>query len=280
MREIAAGAVTLTVARLFKEANYELGDDVVKALEKARKEETSPRGKEVIGKILENAHIAAAEQVALCQDCGAAVVFIEIGQEVHVGGDLNEAVNEGIRRAYTEGYLRKSMAARPFTERKNTGDNTPAIIHTEVVPGDRLKITVMPKGAGAENMTRLGMLLPADGREGVIELVAETVEAAGSKACPPLVVGVGIGGTAEKALLLAKQALRRPTGQPSPDAENAALEREILERVNGLGIGPMGYGGKVTALAVHVESFPTHIGSLPVAVNLNCHCARHKEAVL
>ena len=184
MREIAAGAVTLTVARLFKEANYELGGDVIKALEKASKEETSPRGREVIGRILENAGIAAAEQVALCQDCGAAVVFIEIGQDVHVSGDLNEAVNEGVRQAYTGGYLRKSMAARPFTERQNTGDNTPAVIHTEVVPGDKLKITVMPKGAGAENMTRLGMLLPADGREGIVQLVADTVEAAGSKACP------------------------------------------------------------------------------------------------
>ena len=185
-----------------------------------------------------------------------------------------------MRQAYDQGYLRKSIVTHPFSGRTNTGDNTPAVIHTDIVPGDKLKITVLPKGGGAENMTKLGMLLPSAGRQGVVDFVVSTVEEAWSKPCPPLIIGVGIGGTAEKALLLAKKSLLRPAGRPSPDAESAALEKEILEKVNGLGIGPMGYGGNVTALAVHVESFPAHIGSLPVAVNLQCHCARHKEVIL
>ncbi len=281
MRDIEANAVTEAVSRLFQEANFELGEDVLAALKQARQEEVSPPGREVLERILENADIAARERIPLCQDCGVAVVFLELGQEVHItGGDLYKAVDEGVRRAYDKGYLRKSAVRQPFSARKNTGDNTPAIIYTEVVPGDRLKITAMPKGGGAENMTRLAMLLPARGRQGIIDFVVRTVEEAWSNPCPPVIIGVGIGGTAEKAMMLAKQALARKIGELSPDTENAELERDILSQVNNLGIGPMGYGGRITALAVHVESFPAHIASLPVAVNFQCHSARHKEAVL
>lgn len=281
MRTIKAGAVTGAVANLFKQANYELGEDVLAALKKARLEEESPPGREVIDTILNNADIAARERIPLCQDCGVAAVFLELGQDVHItGGDLYTAVNEGARQAYDEGYLRKSMVARPFSDRTNTGDNTPAVIHTDIVPGDKLKIAVLPKGGGAENMAKLAMLLPSAGRRGVVEFVVNAVDEAWSKPCPPIIIGVGIGGTAEKAVLLSKHALLRRVGEPSPDAETADLEREILEKVNNLGIGPMGYGGRITALAVHAESFPTHITSLPVAVNLQCHSARHREIVL
>jgi len=281
MREIKAGVVTEAVSNLFKQANYELGEDILNALKKARMEEESPLGQEVIDTILKNADIASSERIPLCQDCGTAVVFLEMGQDVHItGGDLYTAVNEGVRRAYEEGYLRKSIVTKPFSERTNTGDNTPAVIHTDIVPGDKLKITVLPKGGGAENMARLGMLLPSEGRRGVVEFVVSAVDEAWSKPCPPVIVGVGIGGTAEKAVVMAKHALLRKVGEPSPDGEVAVLEREILEKVNNLGIGPMGYGGRITALAVHAESFPTHITSLPVAVNLQCHSARHREIVL
>ncbi len=281
MRTIKAGAVTEAVSSLFKQANYELGEDVMEALRKARQDEESPQGREVIDTILKNARIAAEEKIPLCQDCGTAVVFLEIGQDAHiVGGDLYAAVDEGVRRAYQEGYLRKSMVSRPFSARTNTGDNTPAVIHTDIVPGNKLKISVLPKGGGAENMTRLGMLLPASGRKGVVDFVVNTVSEAWSNPCPPVIIGVGIGGTADKAVLMAKHALLRRVGEPSPDEENADLEKEILEKVNKLGIGPMGYGGRITALAVHVESFPAHITALPVAVNLQCHSARHREIVL
>jgi fumarate hydratase subunit alpha len=281
MRTIEAGAITEAISRLFKQASYELGEDVLAALKKAKKDEESPLGREVIDTILKNARIAAEEKIPLCQDCGSAVVFLELGQDVHiVGGELYAAVNEGVRRAYQEGYLRKSVVSRPFSERENTGDNTPAVIHTDIVSGDKLKIAVMPKGGGAENMTRLGMLLPASGRRGVVDFVVNAVSEAWSNPCPPVIVGVGIGGTAEKAMVLAKRALLRRVGEPSPDKENADLEKEILQKVNNLGIGPMGYGGRITALAVHVESFPAHITALPVAVNLQCHSARHREIVL
>lgn len=281
MRNIKADIITEAVSKLFKQANYELGEDVLTALRKARQDEESPLGREVIDRILENAGIAASEKVALCQDCGVALVFLELGQSACiVGGDLYEAINEGVRRAYREGYLRKSMVSQPLSARRNTGDNTPAIIHTDIVPGDKLRITVMPKGAGAENMTRLGMLLPTAGRKGVVDFVVSAVDEAWSNPCPPVIIGVGIGGTAEKTLMLAKQALLREVGKPHPDAEIADLEREIQQKVNNLGIGPMGYGGRITTLAVHVEGFPAHIGSLPVAVSFQCHSARHKEAVL
>jgi len=281
MRLIMAADITEAVSDLFKQANCELGEDVLAALDKARREEESPLGRAAIDTILENARIAATEKIPLCQDCGAAVVFLEIGQDVLVvKGGLYAAVNEGVRRAYNEGYLRRSMVYHPFSHRTNTGDNTPAVIHTDIVPGNKLKISVLPKGGGAENMAKLAMLLPASGRKGVADFVVKAVAEAWSNPCPPVIVGVGIGGTAEKAMTMAKHALLRKVGEPSPDAENADLEQEILDKVNNLGIGPMGYGGRITALAVHVESFPAHITALPVAVNLQCHSARHRETVI
>jgi fumarate hydratase subunit alpha len=280
MREIEASAVTEAVAELCRLANYELGDDVLKALEKACKSEESSLGREVLNLLIQNAAIAANGERPLCQDCGSAVVFLEVGQEVHIKGGLTDAITEGVRRGYGQNYLRKSMVTRPFSARNNTGDNTPPVIHTEIVPGDRLKMGLMSKGSGAENMSRLVMLKPAAGTDGIIEEVTAAVSAAGGSPCPPLIIGLGIGGTAEKAMFTAKKALLRPLGQPNPDAEVAALEKRVLDRVNGLGVGPLGFGGSVTALAVHAESLPTHIASLPVAINLQCHSARHKEAVL
>jgi fumarate hydratase subunit alpha len=281
MRTIDCNSVTETVSDLFRKACLDLPADVISALQRAREKEESPSARDVLDSIIENSRIAVRDRIPLCQDTGFAVVFLEIGQEVcFTGGDLYQAVNEGVRRAYDEGFLRKSLVDRPFSTRENTGDNTPAIIHADIVPGDRLKITVMPKGGGAENMTRLAMLKPADGRRGVIDFVVDTVDEAGGNPCPPLIVGVGIGGTAEHAMLLAKRSLLRTVGEPGPDAETTELEVELLKRINDLGIGPMGFGGSTTALAVHVETFPAHIASLPVAVNLQCHSARHKEAVL
>ncbi len=281
MREIKAGEVTETVSRLFQEACYQLPEDVLLALQKAREKEVSAAAQTVLDRLLENAAIAAEGQIPLCQDTGCAVVFLELGQEVHIsGGDLYAAVNEGVRQGYDKGYLRKSIVSHPFSSRINTRDNTPAMIHTELVPGDSLKITVLPKGAGSENMSRLTVLVPAQGRQGIIDYVVSCVDEAGGNPCPPLIVGVGIGGTVDKTMLMAKRALLRGVGQPNPDAEIAELESEILARVNKLGIGAMGYGGTVTALAVHVEAFPCHIASLPVAVNLQCHSARCKEAIL
>ena len=243
--------------------------------------EESQVAKEVLEQILKNADIAARERIPLCQDCGTAVVFLEIGQDVHItGGDLKAAVDEGVRQAYSEGYLRKSMVSRPFSARINTKDNTPAIMHVDIVPGNSIKITAIPKGTGAENMSRLAMLTPAAGRQGIIDTVVKTVDDASSNPCPPVIVGVGIGGTAEKTMLLAKKALLRKVGEHNQDPEVAELEKEILKEINKLGIGPMGYGGRNTALAVNVEVFPVHMGSLPVAVNLNCHSSRHKEAVI
>ena len=281
MREIKASEITKAVARLFQEANFALGDDVLSALKKAEKTEQSPLGREVLSQLLENARIAKEERLPLCQDCGTAVVFLEIGQEIHItGGDLYAAVEKGVRRGYAQGYLRKSIVSQPFSSRINTKDNTPAVIHAEIVRGDRLKIAVMPKGGGAENMSKLAMLKPSDGRQGIIDLVVRTVDEAGGNSCPPLIIGLGIGGTAEKAMLLAKKTLLRKVAEPNSDPEIAQLEREVITRVNALGIGPMGFGGSTTALAVHAEVMPTHIASLPVAVNLQCHSARHKEATL
>ena len=281
MREISADTITQSVSRLCQEANFLLGEDVLDALRQAREAEESPLGREVLNQLLENADIAAREHFPLCQDCGTTVVFLEVGQDVHViGAGLYAAVDEGVRQGYAQGYLRKSIVRQPFSARVNTQDNTPSVIHTEIVPGDRLKIIVLPKGGGSENMTRLAMLKPAEGRDGVIQSVVRAVAEAGSNPCPPVIVGVGIGGTADKAMVLAKKALLRKVGEPNPEPEFAELERDILSRVNALGIGPAGFGGKTTALAVHVEVFPTHIASLPVAVNLQCHSARHKEALL
>ena len=281
MREIEASAITKAVAQLCQRANFVLGEDVLAALKQAHQTEESPLGREVLSQLIENAQIAEREHLPLCQDCGTAVVFLEIGQEVHIiGGDLSNAVEEGVRQGYAQGYLRKSIVSQPFSARINTRDNTPPVIHTEIVPDDKVKIVVMPKGGGAENMSRLAMLKPADGRQGIIDLVVRTVAEAGANPCPPLVAGVGIGATAEKAMLLAKKALLRPVAKPNPDPEIAELERELLGRINDLGIGPMGFGGRATALAVHAEVVPTHIASLPVAINLQCHSARHREAVL
>jgi len=281
MREIDAQEVTKTVSQLFQEACHYLPEDVLTSLKQAREAEESAVGRDVLDRILDNAEVSVNEKIPLCQDTGTAVVFLELGQDAHIaGGDLYTAINEGVRQGYTEGYLRKSIVRQPYSSRVNTKDNTPAVIHTDIVPGDRLKITVMPKGGGAENMARLAMLSPARGRQGVIDFVVNAVDEAGSNPCPPVIVGVGIGGTAEKAVLVAKKALLRKVGEPNPDAEVAELEKEILHRVNNLGIGPMGYGGRNTALAVHAEVFPTHIASLPVAVNLQCYSARHKEAIL
>jgi fumarate hydratase subunit alpha len=281
VREIKAKEITGTVSRLFQEACHYLPQDVIDAIKRAREAEESPVGREVLGRIMENIEISAEGEVPLCQDTGSAIVFLELGQEVHItGGDLYSAINEGVRQGYADGYLRKSMVAQPFSARANTKDNTPAIIYTDIVPGDKLRIIAKPKGGGAENMSRLAMLKPAQGRQGIIDFVVNTVDEAGSNPCPPVIVGVGIGGTVEKCVMLAKRALLREVGKSNPDGEFAELEREILRRVNNLGIGPMGYGGRTTALAVHVEVFPAHIASMPVAVNMQCWCARHKEATL
>jgi fumarate hydratase subunit alpha len=281
VREVKGEVVTEAVAHLFRQANYELTDDVITALRKARQQEESPAGREALDRILENAVIAVEDGVPLCQDCGVALVFLEIGQDVHItDGDVYQAVNEGVRRAYVDGYLRKSMVDKPFSDRINTHDNAPAVVHVELKPGDKLRVIALPKGAGSENMTRLGMLTPSAGRQGIIDFVVKSMEEAWANPCPPVIIGVGIGGTVEKTLLLAKQALLRNVGEPSPDDETAALEKDILEKVNGLGIGPLGYGGRTTALAVHVETFPAHIGSMPVAVCFQCHSARHREITL
>jgi len=281
MREIKTKDITETVARLSQEANFYLGEDVIAALKKGREQEESPAGRQILDQILENAGIAAKGQMPLCQDCGLAVVFVEMGQDAHItGGDLVQAINEGVRKGYAEGYLRKSAVKQPFSARVNTKDNTPAIIHTEIVSGDKLKITIAPKGGGSENMSRFTVLKPAQGRQGVVDFVVNAVDEAGSNPCPPTIVGVGIGGTAEKAMIMAKRALLREVGKPSTDPEVAELEKELLQRINSTGVGPGGVGGRTTSLAVHVETFPAHIASLPVAVNIQCHSARHKEAVL
>jgi len=281
LREIKAIDITETVAQLCRRANIELDEDVLVALKQAQQNEASPLGREVLGRILENARIAERENLPLCQDCGTAVVFLEMGQDACViGDDLSTAVTEGVRQGHTQGYLRKSMVSQPFSARKNTGDNTPPVIHTEIVPGNRIKVSYLPKGSGSENMSRLAMLKPADGREGIVDFVVSTVDEAGANSCPPLVVGLGIGATAEDAMLLAKKALLRQVDKPSPDSEVAELEGELLSRINNLGIGPLGLGGSNTALAVSAEVRPTHIACLPVAINLQCHSARRKEAVI
>lgn len=281
MREIQAHQITQVVARLCQEANFDLPPDVLAALEQAREAEASPEARDALDQLLENARIAREESMPLCQDCGYTIVFLELGQECHiVGGDLYAAVQEGVRQGYGEGFLRKSIVNPPIYQRANTGDNTPAAIHTEVVPGDRLRIAVIPKGGGSENMSALAMLTPAQGVKGVVDFVAATVDRAGSNPCPPVILGVGIGGTADYAMFLAKKALLRKVGEAHPEPQIAGLEKEILARVNGLGIGSQGYGGLITALAVHIETYPAHIASLPVAVSVQCHSARHREEIL
>ncbi|MBM7854129.1 fumarate hydratase subunit alpha [Desulfohalotomaculum tongense] len=257
-----------------------MGDDVLEALAKSLEQEVSSGGREILKLLMENARISREENIPMCQDTGFTVVFLELGQDVHLeGGDINEAINEGVRKGYRQGYLRKSIVGHPL-KRVNTGDNTPCVIHTRVVPGENLKITVAPKGGGSENMSALKMLKPADGVEGVKKFVIDTVKAAGPNPCPPLVIGVGIGGTMEKAALMAKEALLREVGTKNPQQDLAELELQLLNEINKLGIGPQGLGGRVTALAVHIKTFAAHIASLPVAVNINCHAARHKSIIL
>ena len=281
MKEISIELIQDEVASLCMAVNHSLSSDVLDSLLRARKEESSPLGLEVLGQIIENARLGSQEGVALCQDCGTAVVFLEIGQDVHiVGGSLVDAINEGVRRGYRQGYLRTSIVEEPTHDRLNTGDNTPAVIHTEVIPGEYLKISLMAKGGGSENMSRMRILSPMEGPEGLMDFVVETVDLAGGKACPPIVVGVGAGGNFEYAPYLAKKSLLREIGRPNPNPRIAAMEVELLDRINRLGIGPMGFGGEVTALAVHVETHPTHIASLPVAVNIQCHSARHQSVTI
>ena len=279
MREIHVDEIRDNVAQICIDAAYNLSEDVLTAFDRAIETETSPEAREIIELLKENARIAKDEHIPICQDTGIAIFFVEIGQDLRIkNGFIVDAINEGVRKGYKEGYLRKSVVD-PIT-RKNTGDNTPAIVYTELVPGDKLKISFMPKGAGSENMSVIRMLRPTDGVEGIRNFVLECVQKAGANPCPPVVIGVGIGGSFEKAALLAKKALLRPVGSPNPKLELASLEETLLKTVNKTGIGPEGFGGKVTAMAVHVESFPCHIASLPVAVNINCHAARHKTIIL
>lgn len=281
MRDIDCKQIIETVSTLFQEGCLYLPDDVLAAIRHARDKEESPVAKDVLDKLIENTEVSKREKIPLCQDTGAAVVMLELGQEAHIkGGNLDDCVNEGVRQGYEKGYLRKSMVRQPFSARVNTKDNTPAIIHTDIVPGDKLKISVLPKGGGSENCSRLTVMPPAKGRQGIIDFVVNLVEESGSNPCPPIIIGLGIGGTTDKTMAMAKKALLRKVGEPNPDPEVAELEKEILKRVNNLGIGPMGYGGRTTALAVHAEVFPAHIASMPVAVNIQCWCARHKESIL
>ena len=280
MKTINVNEIIKTVKELSIEANYYLPNDVKEAIEEAEKNEKWPIANNILNKILENSQIAAAEKMPICQDTGMACVFVDIGQDVHItGGSLEEAINEGVRQGYAEGFLRKSVVKDPL-HRVNTNDNTPALIYYNMVPGDKVKITVAPKGFGSENMSRIAMLKPSDGLEGVKNFVLETVRMAGPNPCPPIVIGIGIGGSFDKAAYLAKKALIRPVNENNTDEFYGNLEKELLEEVNKIGIGPQGFGGKTTALALNIETYPTHIAGLPVAVNINCHATRHKERVL
>ena len=281
MKTITTQQITEAVRQLCMDVSYDLPQDVETALEQGLAKEESSFGKYCLEQIIHNCHLAREHQQAMCQDTGIAVVYLYIGQDVHIiGGSLADAVNEGVRQGYEDGYLRKSVVEEPLFERMNTGDNTPAVMHMELVPGDQLRIMVVPKGAGSENMGAMKMLKPADGLEGAKQFILDTVRNAGGNPCPPIVVGIGVGGTMEKAPMLAKQALTREIGSRNPNPLYAKLEEELLEAINNMGIGPQGLGGRVTALAVHIEYYPTHIAMLPVAVNINCHAARHKEVVL
>jgi fumarate hydratase subunit alpha len=281
IREVPVAAVTAAIKELCITANYDLPVDVYDALVAAQRTEESPVGREVLAQLVENADIAAADRVPICQDTGLAVIFAEVGQDVHLtGGDFEAAIHEGVRQGYGDGYLRKSAAAEPAHARRNTTDNTPAIIHTSIVPGDKVTLTLMAKGGGAENMSSLNMLKPAQGWAGMADAVVDTVSRAGSNPCPPVIIGVGIGGTVEEVTLLAKKALLRDVGSTHPDPRIAAMEDELLERINALGIGPQGLGGRTTALDVFIEEMPCHIASMPMAVNVQCHAQRHKTVTL
>lgn len=279
MREINAALITESVKRLCIESNCHLSGDIKDRIRDLYQKETWPGAREILERIIENYEIADAKDQPVCQDTGVACVFLKIGQDVHIVGDVTDAVNEGVRQGYGEGYLRKSVVRDPL-DRVNTGDNTPAMIYFEIVPGDKLEITVAPKGFGSENMSKIAMLRPSDGLEGVKSFVIRSVEEAGPNPCPPIVVGVGIGGTFDKAAYLAKKALLRPVDARNEDPFYADLEEDLLAKINALGIGPQGFGGRTTALAVNIEKLPTHIAGLPVAVNINCHVTRHKTEVL
>ena len=279
MKTISAAAITETVARLCIQANTHLPPDIVAAMDRARREEPWPLARDTLGLLWDNLELAGGQEMPVCQDTGMACVFVELGQEVHIQGDFEQAVHEGVRRGYGAGYLRKSIVAVPL-RRVNTEDNTPAAITLRLVPGDKCAITVAPKGFGSENMSRLGMLKPADGAEGVKTFVVETVRLAGSNPCPPIVLGIGIGGSFDKVAALAKHALLRPIDQPNPDPYYAQLEQELLEEINALGIGPQGFGGKTTCLGLSIETAPTHVAGLPVAVNVSCHVTRRASAEL
>lgn len=281
MREVHVSQITEKVKELYLKANYHATDDLMARLKEARGQESSETGRSVLDMILQNNKIASEEEIAICQDTGLAILFVEMGQDVHItGGGFREAVNEGVRIAYDKGYLRKSSVDDPVFERKNTKDNTPAIIYTDIVPGDKIKIMAMAKGFGSENMSALGMLTPAAGSKGIVDFVVETVRKAGPNPCPPTVVGVGIGGTADMAMVTAKKATARKIGSYNPNAKFSAIEKEILEKANNLGIGPAGLGGNITVLWVNVEYLPTHIAGMPVAVNICCHASRHAEGTI
>lgn len=279
MRNIDSKVIEDTVARLCIEANLRLPPDVINAIERAEKAEPWDGAKRILSLLGDNVRIASEKTLPVCQDTGMACVFVELGQDVHIEGDFEQAVNNGVRRGYGEGYLRKSVVCDPL-RRVNTGDNTPALVTVKLTRGDKMRITVMPKGFGSENMSALKMLKPADGVEGVRNFVLDTVEKAGANPCPPIIVGVGIGGSFDKAACLAKHALLRPVNEPNPDEYYAALERELLDKINALGIGPQGFGGKTTGLAVLIEAMPTHVAGLPVAVNISCHATRRASASL
>lgn len=280
MREISVNLIKDKIRDLCIDANYFLGDDIKDSLIHFKNNEKSEIGKDILGNIIENAKIAKEEQLPICQDTGVACVFLEIGQDVHlIDGNLEEAINSGVREGYEKGYLRKSVVKDPIN-RINTNDNTPAMIYYDIVPGDRVKITVAPKGFGSENMSKLAMLKPSDGLEGVKDFILKVVEEAGPNPCPPMVVGVGIGGTFDKAAYLAKKALLRPVNEENKNEFYANLEKELLEKINDLGIGPQGFGGLTTAIGINIEVYPTHIAGLPVAVNINCHATRHKDFII
>jgi len=281
MREIKANQIKDKIKELFLRANFYINPDLTQRLEKALEEENSPIGKHVLQMIIENNKIASSEEIAICQDTGLAVLFIELGQEVQIiDGNFTEAINQGVKEAYQEGYLRKSVVDDPVFERKNTKTNTPAIIYTDIVPGDKVKLLVIPKGFGSENMSTIAMLKPADGEKGIVDFVVETVKKAGPNPCPPTVIGVGIGGTIDKAMVIAKKAIARKIGRHNQNEKYAAMEKEALEKINNLGIGPAGLGGKTTTLAINIDYLPTHIAGMPVAVNVCCHAARHAEGII
>jgi len=281
VREVDVKDIIPVVKKLCIDANYYIGEDILEKIRECYEKEESPTAKEVLSILLENYELAASEKMPSCQDTGVAVVFVELGQDVHiVGGDFYEAIHEGVRQGYKDGYLRKSLVTDPIIDRVNTKDNTPALIYTDIVPGDKIKITVAPKGGGSENMSEVKMMKAADGIEGVVDFVVDRVRRSGGNPCPPIVVGVGLGGNFEQSALLAKKALLRPLNESHPEDKWAKIEEEILEKVNNLGIGPQGFGGRTTALGVSIMHKPCHIASMPVAVNIQCHAARHKSAVI